>query len=555
MIGTHVGKYEILERIGRGSMGTVYRARDNSLHRDVAIKTLNPDLNDPAAGRRFRAEAIAIARLNDPGIAKVYDLFEHDGQWLMAMELVQGETLESLVARGGPLSAERAAELVSQALRALTHAHGMGVIHRDLKPANLMLAGGRLKITDFGIARVAGTEHLTSDGLRMGTPAYMAPEQILGHEIDARTDVFAMGCVMFFIAAGALPFRGDTPMDLVQSRLQADATPIRTIRHELPDWFAGIVACALARDPRSRFQTADAFHRAIQRGLAGLPIDLPQAPDVMETMRPGTMAAKPPVSAASAGQPVAVAETVKVAATPAATQPEKPRDTAEARRPALSRALPIAAVVVIIGGILTAMKYWPGSPSAPAASAPAATSAPPPAPGSESSERQTPVASAAPPATTASPTPPAVTVAPAETATGTPPAGASRGTEAPLSFGSAKWLRVTGSKGDDVEATLTVGGTSIVVAPRPKGAPLVMSYKSLAAATFVQDRAPKWAPNLPAPPADLDLSRSVPFLRPPVRNWLVLQSRSSFLVLALPDGDADKILRAIEARAHLKVAR
>jgi hypothetical protein len=115
-------------------------------------------------------------------------------------------------------------------------------------------------------------------------------------------------------------------------------------------------------------------------------------------------------------------------------------------------------------------------------------------------------------------------------------------------------LQITGSKGDDVDASLTIGGTSVVVAPRPKGTPLVMSYKSLAAATFVQDRFPKSAPNLPAPPADLELSRNV-LLRRPVRNWLVLQSKSTYLVLALADGDTDRVLHAIEARAHLKVAR
>ena len=546
MIGETIGKYQILERIGRGSMGTVYRAHDKSLHRDVAIKTLNPDLNDPAAGRRFRAEAIAVARLNDPGIAKVYDLFEHDGQWLMAMEFVQGETLETLVGRDGPLPADRAAELVSQALSALAHAHGMGVVHRDLKPANLMLAGGRLKITDFGIARVVGTEHLTSAGLRMGTPAYMAPEQILGHDIDARTDIFAMGCVMFFIATGTLPFKGDTPMELVQSRLQTDATPIRTIRHELPDWFARIVACALARDPGSRFQTADAFHRAIERGLAGLPIELPQSAEVMETMRPGSVAV---------GRPPSDTETVKMPTQPVVKV--APRvSSPQARR----RVVPIAAAVIVLGALVFAIKYWSGSPS-PASSSPS-TSIP-----TSAASSSTPGADAAPPvapargtgqpapATSPAPTtlPPAGTVAPVPSST--PPAGAAgRSTEAPLSFGTARLLQISGSKGDDVDATLTIGGMSIVVAPRPKGTPLVMPYKSLVAATFTQDRFPKSAPNLPAPPADLDLSRNV-LLRRPVRNWLVLQSKSAYVILVLPDGDTDQILRAVEARAHVKVVR
>src|SRR6187399_1377621 len=127
MVGTTAGKYRILEIIGRGSMGTVYRAQDTTLHRDVAIKTLNTDVADPAAARRFRAEAVAVARLNHPRIAKVYDLIEHDGQLLMAMELVAGETLDSLVNRTGPLPAEKAAAFMSQALAALAHAHEMGV--------------------------------------------------------------------------------------------------------------------------------------------------------------------------------------------------------------------------------------------------------------------------------------------------------------------------------------------------------------------------------------------------------------------------------------------
>jgi serine/threonine protein kinase len=564
VIGETAGKYEILERIGRGSMGTVYRACDKSLHRDVAIKTLNPDLNDPAAGRRFRAEAIAVARLNHPGIAKVYDLFEHDGQWLMAMEFVQGENIESLVARDGPLPAERAAELVSQALSALSHAHGMGVIHRDLKPANLMLAGARLKITDFGIARVAGTEHLTSAGLRMGTPAYMAPEQILGHDIDARTDVFAMGCVMFFLATGTLPFKGNTPMELVQARLQDDATPIRTVRHELPDWFARVVACALARDPGSRFQTAEAFQRAIDRGLAGLPIDLPQPANVLETVRLSSMPA--------AQGPLAAAETMKIATRaterkvdappPVAAQPasvghvsQSQAAPAQASQTPKSRILPIAAAVIVLGLLAIAVKYWSGSTSSSSSSStpsPVTTAEPSTTPTvSPTGADQTPAATPSPAGTSPSPTP-----SPTNAATPTPTtvAAAARGTEAPLTFDSTRLLQITGSKGDDVDASLTIGGTSVVVAPRPKGTPLVMSYKSLAAATFVQDRFPKSAPNLPAPPTDLELSRNV-LLRRPVRNWLVLQSKSTYLVLALADGDIDRVLQAIEARAHLKVTR
>jgi serine/threonine-protein kinase len=563
MLGETVGKYHILDRIGRGSMGTVYRAEDKSLHRDVAIKVLNADLNDPAAGRRFRAEAIAVARLNHPGIAKVYDLFEHDGQWLMAMEFVKGETLESLVGRGGLLPANTAADLTSQALMALAHAHGMGVIHRDLKPANLMVADGRIKITDFGIARVAGTEHLTSAGLRMGTPAFMAPEQVLGHDIDARTDIFAMGCVMFFLATGSLPFKGDTPMEIIQARLQSDATPIRTIRHELPAWFAQIVECALARDPASRFQTADAFHQVIERGLAGLPLNLPTPSSLMETMLPGSMPVAPPAPVVREEAPVA--PTVKTPAVPEFAPTERvDRSTHTQTQPASSKArspvVLIAGAVILFGAAGLAIKYWAGSSSAPATSSepaqPAATSVPPVTQGTDALQTQTTptVPPAATPLTSSPATSNVTTTAtpPASTPTPTPgPAG--RGTDTPVVFDTVKLLKITGSKGDDVDATLTVGGMSIVVSPRP-GRPLVMNYRTLAAVTFTKDRFPRTAPNLSGPPADLDLSRNA-LLRRPVRNWLALQSKTEFLILALADADAEQILKTIGDRSRIKITR
>src|SRR5690348_7996696 len=150
MVGQNIGKYRVLERIGRGGMGTVYRAIDETLHREVAIKVLNTELNDPAVARRFRAEAVTVARLNHPGIATIYELFQNEGQWLMVMEFVRGETFEALVARKGALPVEEAAELCMQVLAGLAHAHGLGVVHRDLKPANLMITdAGTVKVMDF----------------------------------------------------------------------------------------------------------------------------------------------------------------------------------------------------------------------------------------------------------------------------------------------------------------------------------------------------------------------------------------------------------------------
>src|SRR5690606_6253380 len=212
MVGQDIGKYRVLDRVGRGGMGTVYRAIDETLHREVAIKVLNAELNDPEVARRFRSEAITVARLSHPGIATIYELFQHDGEWLMVMEFLRGETLEHVIGRLGRLAPERAAGLCMQSLAALAHAHSMGVVHRDLKPANVMLEhAGDIMIMDVGSARVSVTEHLAIVGLMMGTPAYMAPEQLMGHESDARSDPYALGVVRFRLITGQLPFRGDSP--------------------------------------------------------------------------------------------------------------------------------------------------------------------------------------------------------------------------------------------------------------------------------------------------------------------------------------------------------
>src|SRR6476620_972423 len=273
MVGQNIGKYHVEDRLGRGGMGTVYRAIDETLHREVAIKVLNAELNDPEVAKRFRAEAITVARLSHPGIATIYELFQHDGQWLMVMEFVRGETLERVAESMGGLSPQRAAEFCMQALTALAHAHSMGVIHRDLKPANLMMTeSGAVKIMDFGIARVSGSEHLTSAGFMMGTPAYMAPEQVLGHEIDARADLYALGVVFYRLTTEKLPFKGDTPFAMVQSQVNDPPTPIVLLRSDLPTWADQVVQRALAKAPADRFQSAVEFYEAFSRCLAGLPM-------------------------------------------------------------------------------------------------------------------------------------------------------------------------------------------------------------------------------------------------------------------------------------------
>ncbi|MEO7273346.1 MAG: serine/threonine-protein kinase, partial [Vicinamibacterales bacterium] len=264
MIGKTVGKYRIVERLGRGGMGTVYKAIDETLDREVAIKVLNADLGDSELLKRFRAEAVTLARLNHPGIATLYELYRDDTELLMVMEFVRGETVHELSERMGALAPPQAAHLAMQVLDALSHAHRAGVVHRDLKPANLMINEmGIVKVMDFGIARVLGTEHFTQGGYMMGTPAYMAPEQVLGGDIDGRADLYAVGVVLYRLLSGQLPFSADTAIAMVQKQVNDSPIPIAQFQPDLPGWCAKVLTRSLAKAPADRFQTADEFRTAL----------------------------------------------------------------------------------------------------------------------------------------------------------------------------------------------------------------------------------------------------------------------------------------------------
>ncbi len=279
MIGTTVGKYRIVDKLGRGGMGTVYKAVDQTLDREVAIKVLNPDLTDADVLKRFRGEAVTLARLNHAGIATIYELHHQDDELLMVMEFVRGETFHDLSDRLGPLAPPQAAHLCMQVLDALGHAHRGGVVHRDLKPANLMITeAGAVKVMDFGIARVLGSEHFTHGGYMMGTPAYMAPEQVLGREIDGRADLYSVGVVLYRLLTGKLPFSADTAISMVQMQISEPPTPILTFRPDLPDWCSAIVDRALSKSPSDRFQSAEEFRSALAAAVT------PQALGEMPTL-------------------------------------------------------------------------------------------------------------------------------------------------------------------------------------------------------------------------------------------------------------------------------
>jgi hypothetical protein len=262
MTGKTFGKYRIVDQLGRGGMGTVYRAVDEVLGREVAVKILSSRLADSQMMDRFRHEAILLARLSHPRIATIYELFRSDAALLMVMELVRGETLDSILNRVGPLPPDLAAFVMDQMLSALEHAHRAGIVHRDLKPANVMVAEqGDLKVMDFGVARMRTPEH--ADSCLVGTPAYMPPEQILGDGVDTRGDLYSAGVVFYRLLTGALPFTADSALVMLRKQLSNSPAPLGAHRTDIPDWCQAIVERALAKMPTDRFQSAESFRQAL----------------------------------------------------------------------------------------------------------------------------------------------------------------------------------------------------------------------------------------------------------------------------------------------------
>jgi serine/threonine protein kinase len=267
MIGKTIGKYRIVGQLGRGGMGTVYKAVDEVLDREVAIKVLNAKIADTEMVERFRTEAITLAKLTHPDIATIFELFRSETDLLMVMELVRGETLDKISDRSGGLPPEHAAYLIDMVLSALAHAHHAGIVHRDIKPANIMVTEHRVKIMDFGVATVRGAEH--ADGGMMGTVAYMSPEQVLGHEVDGRADLYSVGVVLYRLLTGSLPFKGDTTTGTLRKQISDAPVALDWHREGLPDWCGTILQRALAKSPADRFQTAEEFRETLGK-MAGL---------------------------------------------------------------------------------------------------------------------------------------------------------------------------------------------------------------------------------------------------------------------------------------------
>ena len=288
--GARLGHYEILSPIGAGGMGEVYRARDPKLGRDVAIKVLPEDVaRDPDRLARFEREARSLAALNHPGIVTIFAVEEAEGARFLAMELVEGESLDTLIAPGG-LPFARFLEIAVPLADKASAAHERGIVHRDLKPGNVMVTReGRVKVLDFGLARVdAGNSNvdltstptesrvtnLTSEGQVFGTVAYMSPEQARGARVDARSDVFSLGIVMYPLLTGERPFHGAPAVDLISSILRDRPASVTDLRADLTPDLARVVRRCLEKEPRDRYQTSrDVYNelRDLQRESSAPP--------------------------------------------------------------------------------------------------------------------------------------------------------------------------------------------------------------------------------------------------------------------------------------------
>jgi Tol biopolymer transport system component len=279
-----VGPYEIVDSLGSGGMGEVYRARDPRLNRHVAIKILAPHLAaDATALARFEREAQALAALSHPGIVAVYDVGRQDGSTYVVMELLQGETLRARLA-GGPLGFRKAIGCAIQMAHALSAAHERGIVHRDLKPENVFVASdGRISILDFGIARLTeeaassveetgspGASHTTARGRIVGSIRYMSPEQVRAQPVDARSDIFALGCVIYEMIAGRRAFDGDTAADVIAALLDAEPPPVDAARG-IPPALDRIVRICLEKRPAERFQSARDVAFALDAVASGSP--------------------------------------------------------------------------------------------------------------------------------------------------------------------------------------------------------------------------------------------------------------------------------------------
>jgi hypothetical protein len=531
----------------------------------------------------------------------------------MVMEFVRGETLQKLAERMGKVPPDFAAQLCSQALDGLWHAHRAGIVHRDLKPGNLMVTGdGLVKVMDFGIARIAGSEHLTSDGFTMGTPAYMAPEQVRGEEVDARSDIYAMGVVLYRLWTGQLPFLGESPFAIAHRQLNDAPMPLKTVAPELPSWCELVLSRAMAKNPLGRYQTALEFKNALATAASFMSLD-----DVATvTMRTPRAVMLPPASRpvvttdsarlASSGTPVQTLQTGLVppptsGPTTVVAPPPDPTSQVTAA-PATGRtvvisprqvfsgvaALMVVLVVLAIGTVLAIkrMQHPAVLPSEPVALSPAPAVNPPapqPVPAAPAAQPEAPVApppsvAAADPATPPAKTPASTAKPPSglstgsskATATATGAAGTANLPPAPsrpiaaaspvpettpaVTFDKVKLLVVEGEKAREDDAVLRFASGAVQILGPSNRVIGSLPYESVRTVTTTRSKQPRWrGPDGSIVDAKMS-SGAFGFLKSD-RNWIGLVTPTAAYVFRVDDDDLQKLTETVTKRTGATLVR
>src|SRR6184192_3021249 len=292
LIGTVFdGRYKIVRKLGAGGMADVYLAEDQELGRRVAIKILNDKYaTDDQFIERFRREAKNAAGLSHPNIVSIYDRGEAKGTYYIAMEYLEGRSLKELIVKRGPAPIGIAVDYARQILAALRFAHRNGVVHRDIKPHNVLVdAEGRVKVTDFGIAR-AGASQMTETGSIIGTAQYLSPDQARGAQVDQTSDLYSLGIVLYELLTGTVPFTGDTPVEIAMKHLSAVPEPPSAKRPEVPHALDQVVLRALAKDPAQRYQSAEEMDADLGRVARGLAVSLETEEAATTVLRGGGIA-------------------------------------------------------------------------------------------------------------------------------------------------------------------------------------------------------------------------------------------------------------------------
>ncbi len=355
-----IGKYEVIDQIGRGGMGTIFRARDPILERSVALKVISDLEVTPELRSRFFREAQACARITHPNIVIVHDMGEDDGRLFIVMELLDGEELGQVIARHEQLSLPQKLDIVRQLCDGLHFAHQKGVVHRDVKPANiLLLRTGRVKIVDFGIAQLAGAatqRDLTRAGMIMGTIRYMAPEQVRG-QADRRSDIFSVSAVSYELFCGRPPFSGNDPLQILEQLRTATPSRLTEMDPNLPSDLADVIARGIEKEPGARFADLGQMGRElerIQRELAGEG-ERVAATDRRRSFAPAIPVAEPAVPPVATTPPASARELAVPAGPP---QPEIDRVRADGAGAA--RRLPRVAIAtgVALAAIVGVTLYW-----------------------------------------------------------------------------------------------------------------------------------------------------------------------------------------------------